>query len=219
MNENKTALKHSFNPIGVTSAKEGDIYLRIHLQRPEIECHILDQEQAEAVVAAGKKAVANGNSASQRGSRIVLRGTPEAVCLPEYFILYALSHQGSRAIRNEAFNFGSGFMVNRENILKLEIKTPTIEEQKELLAYTGTVLKNFNNLVDSEARKVELLRQAANGLTDALITGKTTIRENAQLVGQFMRSGRPASDASPETITPDSEEAASSEPSSKPRSP
>lgn len=212
------ALKHSFDPVAVTSAQEGDVYLRIHLQRPDVECRVLDKEQAETLVENGKRAVASGHSASQNGSRIVLRAKPGAACLPDFFVLYALSHQGSHAIRNKAFNFGNGFMVNRDNILRLDIKMPTTEEQKERLAYAGSVLKNFNNLVDSEAKKVELLRQAAKGLTDSLITGKTTIKENAQLVNQFLQRERPVVDALAKAIAPSAEAADGCAPS-KPRSP
>ena len=66
-----------------------------------------------------------------------------------------------------------------EQVGKLPIPTPHIDEQQAIVAYLDTRCTAIDTLISKTERSIELLREKRQTLITAAVTGKIDVRETA----------------------------------------
>jgi type I restriction enzyme S subunit len=105
------------------------------------------------------------------GEMIVLR-TIEGI---NKYYFYTLFNQGLIDLLNNQSKGVKLPRVSPETILNTNIVFPPIEEQKKIVEYIDIHTKKIDDLVQSELKKIELLKEYRQSLISEVITGKIKV--------------------------------------------
>jgi restriction endonuclease S subunit len=90
---------------------------------------------------------------------------------------YLLFHQGLIDLLNNQSTGVKLPRVSPEIILNTEIISPPIEEQQQIVTHLDQKTKEIDDLISSQQKRIELLKEYRQSLISEVVTGKIRIEK------------------------------------------
>lgn len=105
----------------------------------------------------------------------------ETTCVPEFLSAYLQTQHPRREIEFEATGASSSMLnIGQDVIRELLVPTPPIDEQKEIVDWIAERQHQYETLMHTVNRSIELLRERRQATISAAITGRIDVRNWVQ---------------------------------------
>ena len=120
--------------------------------------------------------VANVDDISIALAQRIIKFRPKSDCLNSYFLKYwILSYSFQSELHQHATgSTAQGIKASKLCLLKLNL--PPLEEQKQIVGFLDYKIKQTDELISAEQRKIELLKEYRQSLIFETVTGKIDVR-------------------------------------------